>query len=204
MRRAVLLLTTLLFVCGTLGANIGPAVVDDHPLLVLALSARNRNLIGSIPYVGATTFFVVGFLRLLLAACALFLVGRWYGERALRWTEAQVGEMPALYRWTESATRRAGWLALFLMPGSNIVCLLVGHLRMPPRRFAAIACAGIATRLTVLWTGGKQVEDQIESVVGWVNRYQWWVVGGLFAESVVQSLRKAPSVRPDRTPEQDK
>ena len=204
MRRAVLLLTTLLFVCGTLGANIGPAVVDDHPLLVLALSARNRNLIGSIPYVGATTFFVVGFLRLLLAACALFLVGRWYGERALRWTEAQVGEMPALYRWTENATRRAGWLALFLMPGSNIVCLLVGHLRMPPRRFVAIACAGIATRLTVLWTGGKQVEGQIESVVGWINRYQWWVVGGLFAVSVVQSLRKAPSVRPDRTPEQDK
>lgn len=203
MRRAVVILTTCLFVIGTIGTNIGPAMVDEHPLLVLSLSSRNRNLFASIPYVGAPTFFVVGFLRLLLAAVALFLVGRWYGEKALRWTEAQVGEMPAVYRWTERATRRAGWLALFLMPGSNIVCLLVGHLRMAPRRFVSVACAGIAVRLTVLWFGGKQVEDQIKSVVSWINGYQWWVVGGLFGVTLVQSLRRqSPAARdgePDST-----
>lgn len=192
-----------LFVIGTLGTNIGPAMVDEHPLLVLLLSSRNRNLFGSIPYVGAPTFFIVGFLRLLVAAIALFFVGRWYGERALRWTEAQVGEMPRIYRWTESATRRAGWLAVLLMPGSNIVCLLVGHLRMVPRRFALLATTGIGLRLVVLWTGGKQVEDQIKSVVGWINRYQWWVVGGLFAVSIAQSLRKAPNSRTDDTFEQN-
>ena len=190
-RRAVVVLTTFLFVIGTIGTNIGPAMVDEHPLLVLSLSARNRNLFASIPYVGPGTFFVVGFIRLLVAAVALFLVGRWYGERALRWTEEQVGEMPAVYRWTERATRRMGWLAVFLMPGSNIVCLLVGHLRMPPRRFVALACAGIAARLTVLWFGGKQVEDQIKSVVSWINGYQWWVVGGLFGVTLVQSLRRS-------------
>lgn len=192
-----------LFVIGTLGTNIGPAMVDERPLLVLVLSSRNRNLFGSIPYVDASTFFLVGFLRLFVAAVALFLVGRWYGERALRWTEAQVGEMPRVYRWTESATRRAGWIAVLLMPGSNIVCLLVGHLKMAPRRFVALASGGIAVRLAVLWLGGKQVEDQIKSVVGWINRYQWWVVGGLFAVSVVQSLRKAPSARPDETQNTD-
>ena len=197
MRRAVLVFTTFLFVIGTLGTNIGPAMVDEHPLLVLALSSRNRNLFGSIPYVGAPTFFIVGFVRLLVAAVALYLVGRWYGKRALRWTEAQVGEMPVIYRWTENATQKAGWLAVLLMPGSNIVCLLVGHLKMAPRRFVTLAIVGIAVRLTVLWSGGKQVEDQIKSVVDWINRYQWWVVGGLFAISIVQSLRKAPSLRPD-------
>ena len=199
MRRAVVVLTTFLFVIGTIGTNVGPALVDERPLLVLMLSSRNRNLLGSIPYVDAFTFFSVGFVRLLLAAVALFLVGRWYGERALAWTEAQVGEMPAVYRTTERITRRVGWLAVLLMPGSNIVCLLVGHLKMPPARFVALAVTGIVVRLAVLWSGGKQVEDEIQSVVGWINGYQWWIVGGLFALTLFQSARhRSPGV-PDDT-----
>ena len=64
MRKAVVTFTTFLFVIGTIGTNIGPALVDEHPLLVLSLSSRNRNLLGSIPYVDAFTFFSVGFVRL--------------------------------------------------------------------------------------------------------------------------------------------
>lgn len=199
MRRATVVFTTFLFVIGTIGTNIGPALVDERPLLVLSLSSRNRNLLGSIPYVDAVTFFGVGFVRLLAAAVALFLVGRWYGERALAWTEAQVGEMPAVYRWTERTTRKVGWLAVFLMPGSNIVCLLVGHLRMPPRRFVVLAMLGIAVRLVVLWFGGKQVEDQIQSVVGWINGYQWWIVGALFGLTLFQSARRKSPGGPDDT-----
>ena len=198
-RRATVVLTTFLFVVGTIGTNIGPALVDEHPLLVLALSSRNRNLFGSIPYVDAPTFFIVGFVRLLVAACALFLVGRWYGHRALDWTESQLGEMPAVYRWTERFASRFGWLAVFLMPGSNVVCLLVGHLSMAPRRFVTVVAAGIAARLTVLWFGGKQVEDQIQGAVGWINRYQWWVVGGLFAVTFFQSARRRSPIAPAET-----
>jgi membrane protein DedA with SNARE-associated domain len=195
-RRALVVFTTFLFVIGTLGTNIGPALVDERPLLVLTLSSRNRNLLGSIPYVDAPTFFVVGFLRLLVAACALFFVGRWFGHRALEWTESQIGEMPAIYRWTERFTSRFGWVAVFLMPGSNVVCLLVGHLSMPPRRFVSTAVAGIAARLTLLWFGGKQVEDQIQDVVGWINRYQWWIVGALFGVTFFQSARRRSPIAP--------
>ena len=204
MRKAVVALVSVLFAAGTLGTNIGPAWVDEHPLLVLSLSSRNRNLIGSIPYVDPLTFFGVGFVRLLLAAVALFLVGRWYGDRALRWTESQLGEMPTIYRWTERATRKAGWLAVFFMPGSNIVCLLVGHMKMYPRQFVTVAVAGIATRLTVLWFGGKAVESQIEDAVEWINKYQWWLVGALFAVSILQSTRRAAAPPPDDTPEPPK
>lgn len=198
-RRALVIFTAFLFAIGTIGTNMGPALVDERPLLTLALSSRNRNLLGSIPYVDALTFFGVGFVRLMVAAMALFFVGRWYGERALAWTESQVGEMPRIYHATERITRKAGWLAVFLMPGSNIVCLLVGHLKMSPRKFAALAAGGIAVRLVVLWFGGKQVEDQIESVVGWINDYQWWIVGGLFAVTFFQSARRKSPDLPEET-----
>ena len=193
MRKLLVAFTSCLFVMGTIGTNIGPALVDDRPLLVLFLSSRSRNLFGSVPFIDPLPFFLVGFFRLLVAAIALFYVGRLFGERALRWTEAQVGEMPRIYRWTERATLRIGWLAAFLMPGSNIVCLLLGHLKLDPRKFIPAVASGIVFRLIVMWFGGKLFEDQIRAALDWLDAYQWWLVGGLFAITFFQaSRRKSP------------
>lgn len=193
MRKLLVAFTSCLFVIGTIGTNIGPALVDDRPLLVLFLSSRSRNLFGSVPFIDPLPFFLVGFCRLLVAAIALFYVGRLFGERALRWTEAQVGEMPRIYRWTERATLRIGWLAAFLMPGSNIVCLLLGHLKLDPRKFIPAVASGIVFRLVVMWFGGKLFEDQIRAALDWLDAYQWWLVGGLFAITFFQaSRRKSP------------
>lgn len=193
MRKMLVVFTSFLFAIGTIGTNIGPALIDDRPVLILMLSSRNRNLFGSVPYIDPLPFFVIGFIRLLIAAAALFYVGRLFGERALRWTESQVGEMPRIYRWTEAATIRAGWVAVFFMPGSNIVCLLVGHLKMAPRKFFASVIAGIIFRLIVLWYGGKAFEDQIRAALDWIDQYQWWIVGILFAITFFQtSRRKSP------------
>lgn len=195
MRKAILAATSFLFVIGTIGSNIGPALVDNHPLLVISLSARNRNLFGSVPYIDALPFFVVGFVRLLCAAVALFLVGRWYGDRTLAWVERKADGLPAIYHWAERAVDRLGWLAVLLMPGSNIVCALVGHRRMEPRRFVGVATVGIALRLIVLWAGGKAFEDQIRWFLSHIERYQWWIVIGLFALSFLQSLRQNATTR---------
>ena len=190
MRRAVLSLTTILFVIGTIGSNIGPALVDENPTLVLALSSRNRNLFGSVPYIDPLAYWTIGFVRVLIAGIALFLVGRWYGTRALAWVEGNMGELPAIYRWMERAVDRFGWLALVAMPGSNVVCLLLGHRRMAPTRFVVLISIGIVIKLAVLWAGGQIFEDQIRQFLDWIERYQWWVVAGLFALSFLQSARR--------------
>ena len=190
MRKAVLALTTLLFVIGTIGSNIGPALVDERPRLVLMLSSRNRNLFGSVPYIDLLSYSVIGFTRVLIAGIALFFVGRWYGTKALGWVEGNMGELPAIYRWTERALDKAGHAILVLMPGSNIVCLLLGHRRMAPKKFVPLLMVGIALKLLVLWRGGKLFEEQIRDFLSYIERYQWWVVGGLFVASTLQSARK--------------
>jgi len=196
-RRAVLAFTSLLFIIGTIGTNIGPALVDDAPAIVLTLSARNRNLFGSVPYIDPLPYAIIGFLRMLAAAVALYYVGRWYGHRALAWAESQMNELPATYRWAERITDRMGWLALLLMPGSNIVCLLVGHRGMRARAFFPIIIVGIIVRLIVLWVGGKIFEDQIRTVLDFIDDYQWWVVGALFAITLYQTSRRKPIPAPD-------
>ncbi len=191
MRKAVLTLTTMLFVIGTIGTNIGPALVDERPKLVLLLSSRNRNLFASVPYIDLFSYSVIGFCRVLLAGVALFLVGRWYGDKATSWVLGNVGEMPAIYRWTESAVDKAGALMVVLMPGSNVVCLLVGHRKMKTQKFVPLLMLGIAIKLAVLWRGGKLFEQQIKDFLSYIEKYQWWVVGLLFVVSSLQSARKS-------------
>ena len=190
MRKAVLTLTTLLFVIGTIGSNIGPALVDERPRLVLMLSSRNRNLFGSVPYIDLFSYSMIGFTRVLIAGIALYFVGRWYGTKALGWVEGNMGELPAIYKWTERLVDKAGPVILVLMPGSNIVCLLLGHRRMPPKRFIPLLGIGIVLKLIVLWRGGKLFEEQIRDFLSYIERYQWWVVGALFIASTLQSARK--------------
>jgi membrane protein DedA with SNARE-associated domain len=196
MRKAVLTFTTMLFVIGTVGSNIGPALVDEKPRLILMLSSRNRNLFGSVPYIDLASYISIGFVRILIAGIALYLVGRWYGTKALGWVEGNMGELPAIYKWTERAVDRAGPAILVLMPGSNIVCLLLGHRRMPPKKFVPLLMIGIAFKLAILWQGGRIFEEQIKSFLEWIEKYQWYVVVGLFAISFLQSARKGrPSAK---------
>ena len=190
MRKAILALTTMLFVIGTIGSNIGPALIDEKPILVLILSSRNRNLFGSVPYIDLFPYLIIGFTRVLVAGVALYLVGRWYGKTALGWVEGNMGELPKIYRSLERAVDKAGSVMVVLMPGSNIVCLLVGHRRMEPRRFVPLLMLGIAIKLVVLWQGGQLFKEQIKDFLNYVEKYQWWVVGLLFVASLLHSARK--------------
>ena len=187
MRKAVLTFTTMLFVIGTIGSNIGPALVDNRPAFVLALSSRNRNLFGSVPYIDVIPYAAIGFVRILIAGIALYFVGRWYGQKALGWVEGNLGELPAIYRWTEKAVDKGGSIALVLMPGSNVVCLLLGHKHMSIKRFIPLLSIGIVIKLVVLRLGGDQFEDQIVSFLKGIEQYQWYVVAALFGLSFFQS-----------------
>ena len=190
-RRAVLIASGMLFAAGTFGSNIGPAWVDEHPAAVLALASRNRNLFAAVPFIDPLPYALIGFTRIFVAGMVLFFLGRWYGERAIGWTEKQVGEMPAIYRWFARAIDRAGWLMIIIFAGSNLVWLMAGNSRMNPFRFAGLLAVGVSLKLGLLWAGGKVFEDQIRSFLNWMEDYQWYVVGALFVLSFAQSARKA-------------
>jgi len=190
LKRFILVASATLFALGTFGSNVGPAWVDERPAVVLALSSRNRNLFASVPFIDPLPFVLIGFTRVFVAGMVLFFLGRWYGDRALGWTEKQVGELPAIYRWFAKAMDRAGWLVIIFFCGSNLVWMMAGHRRIAPIKYASLLATGIAIRLVVMWAGGKAFEDQIRSFLEWMEDYQWYVVGGLFALSFLQSARK--------------
>jgi membrane protein DedA with SNARE-associated domain len=193
-RRSVLAITSGLFVLGTIGSNIGPALVDERPELVLLLSSRNRNLFGSVPYIDLLPYVLIGFVRVLAAAVALYFCGRFFGEKAVRWLEGQAGEPPRIYVWLERAVDKMGVWAVIIFPGSNVVCLLVGHRGMKPRTFLISVSIGIAIKLWVLRVLGRIFESEIRSFLDFIDEYQWWLAIGLFALSLLQGqFRRGPN-----------
>lgn len=193
-RRSVLAITSGLFVLGTIGSNIGPALVDERPELVLLLSSRNRNLFGSVPYIDLLPYVLIGFLRVLAAAVALYFCGRFFGEKAVRWLEGRAGEPPRIYVWLERTVDKMGVWAVIIFPGSNVVCLLVGHRGMKPRSFLIFVSIGIAIKLWVLRVLGRIFESEIRSFLDFIDEYQWWLVIGLFALSLLQGqFRRGPN-----------
>jgi membrane protein DedA with SNARE-associated domain len=196
-RQAILITAGVLFATGIFGTNVGPAWVDERTSLVLALSSRNRNLLGAVPYLDVIPWAAIGFVRTLLVGVVLYFLGKWYGATALRWTEGQLGEVPRIYLWFQRAIDKAAWLMLILMPGSNLVCMMAGHRRMRLRSFLVCIVTGIVIKLVVLRVGGDQFKEEITDFLTWLNQYQWWVVGGLFAITFLQSANKARKSMPE-------
>ena len=145
------------------------------------------------PYIDLLPYVLIGFVRVLAAAVALYFCGRYFGKKAVRWLEGQAGEPPRIYVWLERAVDKMGVWAVIIFPGSNVVCLLVGHRGMKPRTFLIFVSIGIAIKLWVLRVLGRIFESEIRSFLDFIDKYQWWLVGGLFALSLLQGqFRRGP------------
>jgi membrane protein DedA with SNARE-associated domain len=194
-RRLVLGLAGAMYVTGTIGSNIAPAMIDQRPALVLALSSRNRNLFAAVPYLDVIPWAIIGFVRVFAVGIVLYYVGQWWGGKAMAWTERQMGELPAIYRWIRTGVEKAGWLLVLLMPGSNLVCLMAGHIKMRKQLFVPLLAVGVVLKLVFLRIFGDLFEVQLKAVLDWMDNYQWWFVGGLFLLSFLQSQRRMKSRR---------
>lgn len=182
----------MLYAAANVGSVLAPRLVRQSPDLLIALSSRIRHLLFAVPAgISPIAYSAIGFARLAAAAAVCFLLGRWYGHRGFAWLDRQLGnQRPATLRWLERATDRVGWLFVLVMPGSNVVCALVGHRKMAARTFYPLAGIGIVVRLWWVWLAAKHWEAELNDVLKWISKYQWWLVGGFFAITLYQSWRR--------------
>src|SRR5690349_8448831 len=71
-----------LVILNTVGDALAVRLVNHHPLLLIAMNARNRNLVLVTNHLGWVSYYTVGTLRLLVSDPLFFLIGYWYGDRA--------------------------------------------------------------------------------------------------------------------------
>lgn len=173
-RRLTLLLVPI--ACLVVATNIGnaffPTLSTNHPLLLLALDARNRNVILVANQLDAIPYYLVGGLRLLAADPLFYLLGYWFGETALQWVEARSGGGGRFLRSMERFFAKAAYPLVFLAP-NNYFCLFAGASRMPPPAFFVLNVSGTVVRLVAIRAVGDVFDEPIDVVLGFLQRHRW-------------------------------
>src|SRR5215210_3095898 len=144
-RRTLVLLVTPIVVITTMGfvaSAFTPTLATKHPLLMIALDSRNRFLVLA-RHVDLVPFVVVALLRRTFSDPLFYLLGRFYGQGALRWLEKKGGVVEHAVL-TEKLFKRAGYPMVFAFPGA-IVCALAGQTGMSPVGFMVTNLAGTLT-----------------------------------------------------------
>jgi membrane protein DedA with SNARE-associated domain len=176
-RRTLVIVVTILIaftIAGTL-ANIFLAPLRrDHPLVVLLLDARNRQLLLVSNRMGTPAFVSVGVIRRMAADPLYYLLGYWYGERAVRWMEAKLGSGGGVVRAVERIFARAAPVMVFFFPGAP-VCVLAGAAGMSPVVFALCNAAGTVSIVVGLRVFSDALSGPIDSLTSFVDHNAKWL-----------------------------
>ena len=143
----------VMIACGYVADALWPTLVEEHPLWLLGLSARNRYAVLVVNRVDLWAYYLWGTLRLLLPDPFFFALGWFYGPAALRWMEQRTPTVGTMMRRVESWFGRWGHPLVVLIP-NNYVCLIAGAARMSPVLFAFLNVTGTVGRLALLQVVG--------------------------------------------------
>jgi membrane protein DedA with SNARE-associated domain len=157
-----------LVIISWVGDALAAGLVDTHPALLIALNARNRNLILVSNYLDAWTFYSIGFVRLLVSDPLFFLLGYWYGDAAVRWMERRTRTWGQILRQFEQWFGKAAYPLVFIAP-NNIFCLFAGASGMPLAAFLVLNVSGTIFRLWLVRQFGEALESPIDALVGWIG-----------------------------------
>jgi membrane protein DedA with SNARE-associated domain len=196
-RKLTLLLIPIvvLTVAGTLADWFAAAIITRHPLLQMFLNPRLRYLTLASNQVGPVAFFLMGFFRLVLTDPLFYLLGRWYGDAALRWMERHSGDSGRAVKLLERWFAKAAYPIVALAP-NGFVCLLAGATGMRPAVFIALNVSGTIVRLIAVRALAHVLQSPLEALLRVIDRYQWWVVGISVALGLLQWMRSRRKGRP--------
>ena len=154
---------------GWIGAALAPTLVARHPLWLIGLNANNRYLILSTNQLDGFSFYAVALARRVIPTLAFYLLGYWYGVRAVNWLEHREPDSGQGLRVVERLFQRSGWLVVAVAP-MTITTLLAGATRLRPSRLVPLVIVSITARLILLRQLGQTFSGPVDSVVRWIDR----------------------------------
>jgi len=146
-------------------------IVDRNPELLIALNPRNRNLALATTQLSAVAFYGIGFARLVVSDPLYYLLGYWYGDRAIAWTERRSRTYGPLIRDGERFFRRSSYPLIFIAP-NNIICAMSAATGVRLPTFIALNLSGTVVRLYLVRQLGEIFRSPLESIIDFIAAYR--------------------------------
>ncbi|CAN5735905.1 hypothetical protein BH10ACT1_BH10ACT1_00790 [soil metagenome] len=167
-------------VLGWVGDALWGSLVDRHPLTLILLNAKPRYLVLTVNDLDAWTYYPVATFRLLCTKPLVWLIGAWYGDRAVGWAEKRSQRGAGLIRWVERHFGRFGWVVIAIT-SNNVVCLLAGSAGFSLTWFMVLAVVGTLVRLWIFSLVGDVFAETIDDIIGFVGDHRALVVAASVA-----------------------
>lgn len=166
----------VLMLCTQVANAMWATLYEDQPLLLISLSSINRYLILVSDQLDAWSYYLVGTARLLISDPLFFLLGYWYGDKAMDWMAAKSPSLGPMIKTAQRVFGKAAWPLVVLAP-NNWVCLLAGAAGMRITTFFALNLAGTVGRLYAIRVLGTRFSGPIDDVREFIGEYQMWFLG---------------------------
>jgi membrane protein DedA with SNARE-associated domain len=183
-----------LVIAAQIGDALAPTLVDTHPLWLISLNSRTRNLVLVVNQVDLQWYYLIGFVRLLVSDPLFYLLGWFYGDRAVRWLEKRSVTARRYARDFERIYQKAAYPLVFIAP-NNPICLLAGASGMRPAVFFTLNIAGTLARLWLITILGETFEAPIDWLLDFIAEYRWYLL------AVTVSIFLFTAWRETRSPE---
>ena len=184
-RNAAFGIVAATIVLGWVGDAMWASLVDRNPLALILLNAKPRYLVLTVNQLDPWTYYSVGTVRLLGTKPLVWLIGAWYGPRAVHWVQRQSKSAFILLRWIEEQFARFGWFVVAITT-NNFVCLLAGSAGFSLLWFMVLAVVGTLVRLWLLAQVGEIFANPVADLIGLVVEHR--VAAVLTSVSVVALL----------------
>lgn len=171
-------------VLGWIGTALLAALVDRHPLVLLTLNPTPKYQVLVTNSLDWWSYYPTALVRLMVTKPLMWLLGAWYGERAIAWAARRSEVSARLIRWLQARFDRLG-PAVVLITSGNPVCLLAGSTGMPLVMFLALAAIGTVVRLWIVRRFGALFADPIGEVLSFIAAHRVAVGGAVIIVLVI-------------------
>ncbi len=169
-RRALILLAVL-----SSGSLLGSAsslyLLNEAPLLLVALSPIGRHLLLVAPTVDPFAFIAVAAPRRLLFYVPCFFLGRELGPSGLAWLERRAPGAERFLRMLERIFERSRYPAVVLLLGPAM-STIAGNSEMSLRIWLPLVAVGLVIRLSITIAFGEVFRGPIEAMLEWIYQYR--------------------------------
>lgn len=169
-RRSLMLLGVLS--AGSLGGSASSLyLVNEYPLLLIALSPIGRHLVLVAPIVNPGAFVLIGTLRRLLFYLPCFYLGRTLGPSGLEWIAKRAPGAERFVRWLERLFERGRYVAVFLLVGPAM-STIAGNSGLSLRVWVPLVTAGLVLRMSLTLLFGEWFREPIEWLLVRIDEYK--------------------------------
>jgi membrane protein DedA with SNARE-associated domain len=151
---------------------------DGQYLQLIALSPRYRNYVAGASKIDLLPFMTVGVARLLVSDPLYFLIGKYFGDSALRWFEKLMGGpegggklITTTEKWFHSGNGKVAKVLSAFFAGP-IICILAGATRMKARQFFILDFFGTIVVVALLRLLAKPLQPGVDWLID-VNKKYW-------------------------------